>query len=159
MKDSSNFSFAERQESLKAGVLTALSAFLAFACFTLGNQFILVPQFEPLTELAIPAFDLNWAGRGAIAGLNGFLFGVTYRYVVRRDTNPQLKAGTALAFGLVRASAQLEVGLSEGISIFPPQHLWPFVVMGVESVAMFATATLILDCAYQCGWIQPFNSN
>jgi hypothetical protein len=48
--------------------------------------------------------DLDWHlwVSGAVASVNGLLFGVTYRYIIRSDKNPQLKAGGILAFGLVR---------------------------------------------------------
>lgn len=47
---------------------------------------------------------------GAIAFFSGLLFGVTYRYLIRSDKNPQLKAGGVLAFGLVRGLTQIELG-------------------------------------------------
>lgn len=152
MNDSSNFSPAERLESLKAGTLAAVSAFLAFAVFTTSNSLLQV-------GLQVAPIDVNLALRGAIALLSGFLFGVTYRYAIRRDTNPQLKAGATFAFGLVRASAQLDVGLSGGVSILSPQNFWPLLAMGLESVGVFAIAALALDFARQRDWIKPFNSN
>jgi hypothetical protein len=47
---------------------------------------------------------------GIILGFSGFLFGVTYRYIIRVDTNPHLKTGGILVFGLVRGLTQIEVG-------------------------------------------------
>jgi hypothetical protein len=44
---------------------------------------------------------------GAI--ISGFLFGVTYRYVVRNDDNPHLKDGTVAAFALVRGLVPLQL--------------------------------------------------
>jgi hypothetical protein len=40
------------------------------------------------------------------------LFGVTYRYIIQEDSNPQLKAGAVLAFGLVRGLTVLDIGLN-----------------------------------------------
>ena len=59
------------------------------------------------------------------------LFGVTYRYIIRSDKNPQLKAGGILAFGLVRGLTQIELGLNSDSTI------WPFLVLAAESLLWF----------------------
>lgn len=102
MKDSSSFSAAERLESLKAGAVAAFAMFLGFGAIVAGNSLMLADRFDVLASLHIEAIDLNFALRGTIALLSGFLFGVTYRYAIRRDVNPQLKSGVVWAFGLVR---------------------------------------------------------
>lgn len=112
MKDSSNFSAAERVESLKAGAVAALSCLFGFWAIALGNTLILGQWWDSLAGLQVRAIDLNFALRWAMALVGGFLFGVTYRYAIRRDVNPQLKSGVVLAFGLVRAFGQLDAGLS-----------------------------------------------
>lgn len=91
-----------------------------------------------------------WIG-AVIAGISGGLFGLTYRYAVRCDRNPQLKSGVVLAFGLVRGLALVDVAsaLSQG---------WPFLAAVIESLLMFAIAALGLDLAMQNGWIMPFDS-
>ena len=162
MKDSSNFSPAERVESLKAGSVAALSCLLAFGAIALVNL-IMAQRWDSLASLQVREIDLNFAFRGSIALLGGFLFGVTYRYAIRRDTNPQLKSGVVLAFGLVRAFGQLDAGLSfEGGLSFEagkmpaPLELLPFAVVGVESVVLFAMAGLVLDWAIGRSWIKPF---
>jgi len=172
VKDSSNFSFAERVESLKAGSVAAFSVFLGFGAIALVNSLILAQRWDSLASLQVRAIDLNFAFRGVMALLGGFLFGVTYRYAIRRDTNPHLKSGVVLAFGLVRAFGQLDAGLSfEGGLSFEagkmpaPQELLPFAVVGVESVVLFAIAGLVLDWAILFegfangrSWIKPFDS-
>ncbi|MEG4799537.1 hypothetical protein QUB63_05210 [Microcoleus sp. ARI1-B5] len=158
MKDSSNFSFAERVESLKAGSVAALSCLLGFGTIALVNL-ILAQRWDSLASLQVRGIDLNFALRGAIALLGGFLFGVTYRYAIRRDTNPQLKSGVVLAFGLVRAFGQLDAGLSFEAGKMPAlQELLPFAVGGVESVVLFAIAGLVLDWTLGRSWIKPFDS-
>ena len=148
MKDSSNFSPAERVESLKAGSVAALSCLLGFGAIALVNSLILANRWDFLASLRVREVDLNFAFRGSIALLGGFLFGVTYRYAIRRDTNPQLKSGVVLAFGLVRAFGQLDAGLFfEAGKILVLQELLPFAVRGVESVVLFAIAGLVLDWA------------
>ena len=163
VKDSSNFSPAERVESLKAGGVAALSCLFGFGAIALGNSLILARRWDFLASLQVRELDLNFATRGTIALLGGFLFGVTYRYAIRRDVNPQLKSGVVLAFGLVRAFGQLDAGLSlEGGLSFEAgkmpalQELLPFAVGGVESVVLFAIAGLVLDWAIWRSWIKPF---
>ncbi|WP_293123944.1 hypothetical protein [Microcoleus sp. bin38.metabat.b11b12b14.051] len=157
MKDSSNFSFAERVESLKAGSVAGLSCLLAFGSIALVNTLILAQRWDALASLRVRAIDLNFGLRGLMALLGGFLFGVTYRYAIRGDTNPQLKSGVVLAFGLVRAFGQLDAGFNFEAGKMPVlQELVPFAVVGVESVVLFAIAGLMLDWAIRRSWIQPF---
>jgi predicted metal-binding membrane protein len=88
------------------------------------------------------------------------LFGVTYRYIMSSDENPQLKAGGVLAFGLVRGLTQIDVGLCCYSTILP------FVVLGAESVVWFAMSAILfqshfvnaLDTAIKLGWVKPFKS-
>ena len=148
MKDSSNFSVAERLESLKAGAVAALSCLFGFGAIALGNSLILARWWDFLASLQVREIDLNFALRGFMAVLGGFLFGVTYRYAIRRDTNPQVKSGVVLAFGLVRAFGQLDAGLSFGAGKMPGlPELLLFAVGGVESVVLFAIAGFVLDWA------------
>jgi hypothetical protein len=135
---------AERLESLKAGVIGGLS--LGFACLmtNLLNNFVLAKYFELLKSLQV-AVNWHWLGGLAIAIFSGLLFGVTYRYIIRQDQNPQLKAGGVLAFGLVRGLAQIDVGWS-----------WAFVVLGLESVLWFVIAAIAVDAALRLGWVKAF---
>ncbi len=166
MKDSSNFSAAERVESLKAGAVAALSCLFGFGAIALGNSLILARWLDFMASLQVWEIDLNFAFRGALALVGGFLFGVTYRYAIRQDVNPQLKSGVVLAFGLVRAFGQLDAGLSFKAGFWPAwQELLPFVVGSVESVLLFAIAGLVLDWAILFkgfangrSWIKPFDS-
>lgn len=143
---------AERIESLKAGTLAAVSSGAAFAAFAVANREILAIQF-PFTTLSATVFSPNLLISGTIASFAGFLFGVTYRYIVREDQNPHLKSGAVLAFGLVRGLAQVDAGFNlQGT-------LWPFGLLAVESIVLFAIARLSLDAALQQQWIKPFNSH
>lgn len=141
---------AERIESLKAGVLAGLCLTVAFFLTTLVNNLVLATNFEQLSSLATNSFNLQWLLSVGIVCFCGLLFGVTYRYIIRTDKNPQLKAGGVLAFGLVRGLTQVEVGLSYSKSVLP------FVVLGVESILWFGLAAFFLDTAMQLGWIKPF---
>ncbi len=142
---------AERIESLKAGIVGGLSVCFAFAMGNLLNTFILAKYFQILASLQS---DLNWHlwVSGAVATFTGFLFGVTYRYIIRSDQNPQLKAGSVLAFGLVRGLTQIELGWNSHSTI------WPFLVLAAESLLWFALAAIALDIAIQFRWVKPFLS-
>jgi hypothetical protein len=85
-----------------------------------------------------------------IAGFSGFLFGATYRYIIREDKNPHLKEGGVFAFGLVRGLAQVDIGLNFSTSIFP------LIVLASESILGFAIAAFSLDSAIKFGWVKPF---
>jgi hypothetical protein len=93
--------------------------------------------------------DWRWWISGAISCFCGLLFGVTYRYIIRSDNNPQLKAGGVLAFGLVRGLTQVDVGLY-------CYSILPFVVLGAESIVWFAMSAIALDTAIKLGWVKTF---
>ena len=151
MNQSFNLTTAERIESLKAGILAGLSLVLAYGITTVGNSLVLVAQVEALAPLQITTV-VNLLVRMAIAFFSGFLFGVTYRYVIRDDKNPHLKSGAVLAFGLVRGLAPVEVeqNLTEAF--------WLLGVLGVESVLCFLVARLTLDWALHRHWVKSFKS-
>lgn len=152
MKETSDVRLmAERLESLKAGIIGGLSVCCAFAIASLLNTLVLAKYFQTLASLQS---HVNWAWwvSGAIATFAGLLFGVTYRYIIRSDKNPQLKAGGVLAFGLVRGLTQIEFGWNSHSTI------WPFVVLAFESVLWFGIAAIALDIAIQLRWVKPFSS-
>ena len=100
---------AERLESLKAGVIGSISLGLAFLSTSLINVLWLNKYFQLVNYNTVDIVNLQVLLSGIIVGFSGFLFGVTYRYIVRVDTNPHLKTGGILAFGLVRGLTQIEV--------------------------------------------------
>lgn len=140
----------ERLESLKAGTVAALSLALAYCVTSIINS-LLLAQNVTLGSLQVAVNDWHWWLSGAIAVVSGLLFGVTYRYAIRGDRNPQLKAGAVLAFGLVRGLAQLDLGLHAS------NFVLPFVVMAIESVIWFTIAAIALNFAIAQGWIKTFN--
>ena len=142
---------AERIESLKAGIIGGLSVCFAFAMASLLNTLVLAKYFQTFACLQS---DLNWHlwVSGAVASFTGFLFGVTYRYIIRSDQNLQIKAGGVLAFGLVRGLTQIELGWNSRSTI------WPFLVLAFESVLWFGIAAIALNIAIQLRWVKPFSS-
>ncbi len=151
MNDSPDMTATERIESLKAGTLAALSFTLAYSITVVGNNLVLVEQFDVLAALQITS-TVDFLVRIAIASLSGFLFGVTYRYVIRDDENPHLKSGAVLAFGLVRGLAPVEVEQNLTAAF------WLLGVLGVESVLCFLVARLTLDLALHRHWVKSFKS-
>lgn len=144
---------AERLESLKAGIIGGLSLGLAFLITSLVNNLVLAKYFPILASQQITFRNLHELLSCAFAGFSGLLFGVTYRYIIRLDKNPQLKAGAVFAFGLVRGLTQIEVGWNVAGTVFP------WMVLALESVFWFVLAALALDIAFQLGWIKPFKSD
>ncbi|MBW4608945.1 MAG: hypothetical protein KME22_17500 [Hassallia sp. WJT32-NPBG1] len=140
---------AERLESLKAGIFGGLSLCLAFLITSFLNNLLLSKYFPALRIFQISIQDWRWWISGAISCFCGLLFGVTYRYIIRSDNNPQLKAGGVLAFGLVRGLTQVDVGLY-------CYSILPFVVLGAESIVWFAISAIALDTAIKLGWVKTF---
>ncbi|MBO0351215.1 hypothetical protein J0895_19480 [Phormidium pseudopriestleyi FRX01] len=139
----------ERIESIKAGAIAGFSVAVAWGVTSLGNQLMLSPGVE--SWAIFPEWQRFWLS-GTSAGVAGFLFGVTYRYIIRDDVNPHLKSGAVFAFGLVRGLAQIEVGLSNQSSVFP------LIVTASESILIFAVARVLLDAAIARHWVKPFSN-
>ena len=142
----------ERLESLKAGIIGGFSLVVAFLITSCVHTVVLVKYFPILANWQIQPLNLHFWLSGIVAGFSGLLFGVTYRYIIRGDKNPQLKAGGVFAFGLVRGLTQIESGWNLADTILP------FLVLAAESVFWFGLAAIILDTALQIGWIKPFPS-
>jgi hypothetical protein len=131
--------------------LGAIATTVVFGTLLLINSSILAARFEFLRELRIDNPALTELIGGAIAAISGFLFGVTYRYIVRDDRNPHLKSGAVAAFGLVRGLAEVDAGLH-----LQSHNLWWFSLVTLESVLLFAIARIALDFAISQGWIDTF---
>ena len=146
------FTDEDRVESLKAALLSGTAAGAMAAALLLAHR---VPTLGGWATLASIAAGLSgstvWVS-AAIEGLSGGLFGITYRYAVRQDPNPQLKAGVVLAFSLVRGLALVDVAAAVSL------HGWPFGVAIAESLALFAAAAAALELARHWGWVKPVAS-
>jgi len=140
----------ERIESLKAGILAALCLTISYSLLTLAHKLLL--PFEPLAALQITSMS-SFGLKVAIAFISGFLFGITYRYVIREEHNSHLSEGAVLAFGIVRGLALVEA-TPDLIGSF-----WVLSILGIESILYFTTARLVLDWAIRMEWLKPFKSN
>lgn len=137
---STQVSHLDRIESVKAGVIGALAFTVAYLFAIVINSYTLIPT----------TFNFSLWLKIAIAAVSGFLFAVTYRYVIRADQNSHLKDGAVLAFGLVRGLATGENGN------YLAGNLPLFALLVLESVFCFTVARLCLDIALKRGWVDPF---
>ena len=137
----------ERIESVKAGVVGAGAFTVAELFFLLAHG--LAVNFFPELGFQTIAIDLTWGIELVIGMVSGFLFGVTYRYIIRSDRNSHLNDGAVLAFGLVRGLALIEKNL----------NLSGLLSLGglvLQSIVCFAIARSILDLAIARKYIKPF---
>lgn len=132
----------ERIESVKAGSLSGITAGISYGSIAMIEIFSLPEYSRSLISLGLEA---------AISIVTGFLFGVTYRYIVRTDRNDHLNSGAVLAFGFVRGLAQIDV------SKFELAQIWLDGLVVGKSILLFSIARYLLDRALVAGWILPFS--
>lgn len=132
----------ERIESVKAGSLSGIAAGIGYGSIATIDILMLPEYSRSLISLGLEA---------AISIVTGFLFGVTYRYIVRTDRNDHLNAGAVLAFGLVRGLAQIDV------SRFELNQIWLDGFIVGKSILLFSIARYLLDLALVAGWVLPFS--
>ena len=132
----------ERIESVKAGSLSGITAGISYVAISTIDKLMLPEYSRSLISLGLEA---------AISIVTGFLFGVTYRYIVRTDRNDHLNAGAVLAFGLVRGLAQLDV------SNFELNQIWIDGLIVGKSILLFSIARYLLDLGLAAGWVLPFS--
>ncbi|MBD2231360.1 hypothetical protein H6G07_07195 [Phormidium tenue FACHB-1052] len=143
------FTDEDRIESLKAAVLAGIAAGMAAGSLLLAHRVPTIGWGAALTSIASGLSGSTFWVSAIFAGLSGGLFGITYRYAVRQDPNPQLKAGVVLAFSLVRGLALVNVAAAVSL------RGWPFAVAIAESLLIFAAAAASLELARQQNWIKP----
>ncbi|KAJ3692736.1 hypothetical protein LUZ60_011831 [Juncus effusus] len=132
----------ERLESVKAG---AISSFVG----TVASLPIILSQATDLTQVFVHSL---------VFLISCGLFGVTFRYAVRRDLDDvQLKTGTAAAFGFVKGLATLEAGRTLELST---DGLISFSIEGGIFVAqncfIFLFAAVALDYCIKTRFLSPF---
>lgn len=133
----------ERIESIKAGSLSGLAASIAYGTILGIDRFLSSGHLPPLTSFTLEV---------AMAAAGGFLFGVTYRYIIRTDRNDHLNSGAVLAFGLVR-------GLAKVNGEFDLPGVASNGVILIENILLFTIARHLLDYALAARWILPFKSS
>ncbi|BAZ45189.1 hypothetical protein NIES4102_22070 [Chondrocystis sp. NIES-4102] len=138
----------ERIESVKAGLIGAVGSAIAEFLVILARSLI-IPLVINHNQEIIAIDSLECLLQLAIGAIGGFLFGVTYRYIIRDDQNFHLNDGAVLAFGLVRGLALVE-------SNFYLAGLLSLVVLVMQSIICFAIARFILDLAIARKLVKPF---
>jgi hypothetical protein len=132
----------ERIESVKAGSLGGISAGIGYVSIAMLETLSFPKYLPSLMSLSLAA---------AISIVTGFLFGITYRYIIRTDRNDHLNSGAVLAFGLVRGLAQIDV------SKFELSQIWLDGSIVAESILLFSIARYAIDRALVAGWVLPFS--
>lgn len=135
----------ERLESIKAATISAVVGTLA------GLPLSLI-QVSSNYELILPL---------GITFVSCALFGVTFRYAIRRDLdNFQLKSGTSAAFGFVKGLAMLGAGppLQLEFDSFL-SHAFDGGVFIYQSLLVFLFASIGLDLCMKLRILSPFPIN
>ncbi len=156
--ESEHLSVADRIESFKAGFLGSITSVFSFFAIALLHHFLqnfLTVQLISSFELGSPFILLLKLG---MIGFSGFLFAVTYRYIVRGDLNSHLKSGAILAFACIRSFGAIDRDLS-AITLLPlTQMALVIAILLLENVAWLAIVQSILETAIQYKWIAAFGS-
>ncbi len=153
MSSDLRFTAAERIASLKAAVVGGFCAGLVSLMILVMNRVLIFDTDMTSLNLFTGMASLTLLVNGAIAGLSGALFALTYRYAVRTDNNPQLNTGVVFAFSLVRGLAQVDAGSAIA------QNFWPFLSSCGESFLIFGLTALTLTFATQRQWLTPFGQD
>ncbi|KAJ0770229.1 hypothetical protein HanPI659440_Chr07g0254841 [Helianthus annuus] len=132
----------ERFESVKAASISAIVG-------TLAGLPISLAQAANTSQLILPS---------AITLVSCALFGVTFRYAVRRDLdNFQLKTGTSGAFAFVKGLATLGGGPPMELEIGSiSSHAFTGAVYISENLLIFLFAAVGLDFCIKLGILSPF---
>ncbi|KAK4421469.1 hypothetical protein Salat_2097500 [Sesamum alatum] len=135
----------ERLESVKAASISA-------GIGTLAELPISLTHVTSNSELILPL---------AITFVSCALFGVTFRYAIRRDLdNFQLKSGTSAAFGFVRGLGMLGAGPPLELDINSIlSHAFAGAVYVSESLLVFLFAGVALDFCIKLRILTPFPSD
>ena len=148
--NSSNFTPAERIESLKVAIAGGVCAGAVSLGILVVNR-IFVFGFEAIALMLVSGMaTLTLLVNAGIAGISGALFALVYRYAIRQDKNPQLNNGVVLAFTLVRGLALVDAGSAIA------QNGLPFVAACGESFLIFGLTALVLNFAIQQQWLKTF---
>ncbi|KAM7259361.1 hypothetical protein ACFE04_015102 [Oxalis oulophora] len=132
----------ERLESVKAALISALIGAL------IGLP-ISLTQVSTYFELILPV-SINF--------ISCALFGVTFRYVIRRDIdNIQLKTGASGAFAFVKGLATLGGGPPLELNLGSlSSHAFDGALLVSENLLVFVFAGVGLDFCLKTGILSPF---
>jgi hypothetical protein len=152
----SSFTLADRIESAKAAVLGGVGGAVA------STPLILLSALYLHSPNAVG----TWEFQTDMAALQGALFGIVYRYVVRTKSdfaNKHLRSGVTAAFSLANALPQIAVPATCStvplqcgwFYILDPQTLPPLLWHGASAFALFAAAAAAVEAGISRGVIAP----
>jgi hypothetical protein len=157
--ESEHLSLADRIESFKAGFLGAIASVFAFFAIALLHH--LLPKVLPKLHL-VNSFEIGkpliLLVKLGMMGFSGFLFAVTYRYIVRGDRNSHLKSGAILAFACIRSFATIDRDLPTFINLPLIPVTVAIAILLLENITWLAIVQNILETAIQHQWITAFGS-
>ncbi|VAI34880.1 unnamed protein product [Triticum turgidum subsp. durum] len=133
---------SERLESAKAAAISSIIGVLASL---------------PISSYEVHSLPQLFF-RSSVVLISCALFGVTFRYAVRRDLdNIQLKTGAAAAFAVVRGLALLESGRPFELSTDALKSLaLDGAVSVVGSIFIFLSSAIALDYCFKMRFLSPF---
>ena len=151
--DEDKFSPQQRIESVKTGLLGALSGGIA------ATPFIALHD--------VPAYGLaSWEFDTDMGAIQSALFAIVYRYCVRKnDKNDMLNQGVIGAFVVVRTLSRVRVpgyctaaplDCGDPVGYFDWNMIQQLLLNGLESVALFGAAAVAIEFAYDKKWISKF---
>ena len=157
--ESEHLSLADRIESFKAGFLGAIASVFAFFAIALLHH--LLPKVLPKLHL-VNSFEIDkpliLLVKLGMIGFSGFLFAVTYRYIVRGDRNSHLKSGAILAFACIRSFATIDRDLPTFINLPLIPVTVAITILLLENITWLAIVQNILETAMEHQWIAGFGS-
>jgi hypothetical protein len=129
----------EKLESVKAAVFSAV-----------GGSLAVIPY--AVIKGALMHFNSEWEFNiDGLLILTAPLFGITYRYAIRRDNNPNLKQGVIGAFVITRAVATVKVSdicTSIPLNCGPPFYLFTGDMLGTGLEHFFEAGLCFGGAAY-----------
>lgn len=156
---SGGFTAEQRIESVKAGVVGAIGGGIALTPFGALHDIFFNSGYV-MNGAAQWEFDTD------MGSLMAALFSIVYRYVVREgDDNPMLKQGVVGAFVFTRTLAKIQVpsycsaaplSCGEPLEYFDWSMIYQGVWAGVESVALFGAAALLIEYCFWRNIIKQF---
>jgi len=128
----------ERIESVKTGIASALGGSLA------------VLPYDLLKGLFVK-FDAPWEFNLDRLAIILVLFGITYRYCIRKDNNVNLKQGVVGAFAITKALGTIQVPStcsSIPLECGPPFHLFSTTMLFTGLESFFEAGLALAGSAY-----------
>ena len=152
------FSFGQRIESIKTGVVGLLSGGIAGAPVIALHDLVFADQ-------TIVNNSAQWEFDTDMGSLEAALFAIVYRYCMRDDDNDMLEMGCIGAFVLVQTLSKVRTPtycLSAPLSCGEPLEYFDWNMLqqafwsGWESALIFGVAAMAMNSCFEKGYISKF---